>query len=89
MNPGHKAIRNFDFKFAQQRFSIISVRYFLRLLVCPNKSKFLTDKMNLVDLIGIIPTIFSIILAGLENMKIIGQARNLLLHRLVIGLDMD
>ena len=31
--------------------------------------------MNLVDLIGILPTIFSIILAGLENMKIIGQAR--------------
>ena len=70
-------------------FPKISARYFLRLLVCPNKSKFLTDKMNLVDLIGIIPTIFSIILAGLENMKIIGQARNLLLHKLDIGLDMD
>ena len=70
-------------------FPKVSTRYFLRLLVCPNKSKFLTDKMNLVDLIGIIPTIFSIILAGLENMKIIGQARNLLLHKLDIGLDVD
>ena len=48
-------------------------RYFLRLLVCPNKKKFVSDKMNLVDLIGILPTIFSVILAGLENMKIIGQ----------------
>ena len=45
--------------------------------------------MNLVDLIGIIPTIFSIILAGLENMKIIGQARKFFLHSLDIGLDMD
>ena len=45
----------------------------MRLLVCPNKRKFVSDKMNLVDLIGILPTIFSAILAGLENMKIIGQ----------------
>ena len=51
-------------------------RYFLRLLVCPNKRKFVSDKMNLVDLVGILPAIFNIILAGLENMKIIGQARD-------------
>ena len=57
-------------------------RYFLRLLVCPNKRKFVSDKMNLVDLIGILPTIFSVILAGLENTKIIGQARDLLIVRL-------
>ena len=49
-------------------------RYFLRLLVCPNKKNFISDKMNLVDLVGILPAIFNIILAGLENMKIIGQA---------------
>ena len=51
----------------------------MRLLVCPNKRKFVSDKMNLVDLIGILPTIFSVILAGLENMKIIGQARDILI----------
>ena len=54
----------------------------MRLLVCPNKRKFVSDKMNLVDLVGILPTIFSVILAGLENMKIIGQARDQLIVRL-------
>ena len=57
-------------------FTFLISRYFLRLLVCPNKKNFITDKMNLVDLVGILPAIFNIILAGLENMKIIGQARD-------------
>ena len=55
-------------------FTFLISRYFLRLLVCPNKKNFISDKMNLVDLVGILPAIFNIILAGLENMKIIGQA---------------
>ena len=37
--------------------------------------------MNLVDLVGILPTIFSVILAGLENMKIIGQVGDLSIVR--------
>ena len=57
-------------------FTFLISRYFLRLLVCPNKKNFISDKMNLVDLVGILPAIFNIILAGLENMKIIGQARD-------------
>ena len=48
--------------------------YTLRLVVCPNKNKFIFDKMNLIDLTAIIPFYFSLMLEGLEDMEIIGKA---------------
>ena len=54
------------------------IEFTLRLLICPNKRTFLQDKMNLVDLVSILPTLFSFILTGLENMEIIGKATQIM-----------
>ena len=51
-----------------------AVEYFLRLMFCPLKCKFISNKMNLIDLLAIAPFFFSMLLIGLEDMEIIGKA---------------
>ena len=46
-----------------------TVEYLARLVLCPAKIPFLLDKMNLVDLFGIVPCYLSFILNGLEDME--------------------
>ena len=58
--------------------TFFTMEYVLRLLLCPNKCKFFFDKMNLIDLIAIIPFYISLLLAGLEDMEIIGKAGKLI-----------
>ena len=48
--------------------------HFCRLLVCPRKRKFLCDKMNLIDLLAVMPFFISAFLVGLEDLQIIGKA---------------
>ena len=71
--------------------SFFFVEYVARLLISPNKKKFVKDGMNLVksadlfiqmndspiskvDLVALVPYFFSILLAGLEDLDIIGKA---------------
>ena len=58
--------------------TFFTLEYFLRLILCPNKCKFLFDRMNLIDLIAIIPFYISLLLTGLEDMEIIGKAGKLI-----------
>ena len=58
--------------------AFFTVEYLLRLILCPNKNKFLTYKMNLVDLFGISPFYLSLIVSELEDMQIIGKASKIL-----------
>ena len=46
-----------------------TLEYLARLVLCPAKVSFLLDKMNLVDLFGIVPCFLSFILTGLEDMQ--------------------
>ena len=62
----------------QLAITFFTLEYCLRLALCPNKRKFLLDKMNLIDLIAIIPFYISLLLAGLEDMEIIGKAGKLI-----------
>ena len=62
----------------QLAMTFFTLEYVLRLVLCPNKIKFLLDKMNLIDLIAIIPFYISLLLAGLEDMEIIGKAGKLI-----------
>ena len=55
-----------------------TIEYTVRLVLCPRKKKFLLNKMNLVDLIAIIPFFLSLLLSGLEDMQIIGKAGKLI-----------
>ena len=54
--------------------AFFTLEYFLRLFLCPNKRKFLCDKMNIIDVIAIIPFYLALLLEGLEDMEIIGKA---------------
>ena len=54
--------------------AFFTLEFCLRLFVCPNKKKFLCDKMNILDLIAIIPFYLALLLEGLEDMEIIGKA---------------
>ena len=54
--------------------AFFTLEFVLRLFLCPNKKKFLCDKMNLVDVIAIIPFYLALLLEGLEDMEIIGKA---------------
>ena len=51
-----------------------TVEYVLRLVMCPKKDKFLMSRMNLIDLLAIAPFFLSVVLAGLEDMQVIGKA---------------
>ena len=54
--------------------TFFTVEYCARLLLSPNKRKFLFNKMNMVDLIAIVPFYLALLLEGLEDMEIIGKA---------------
>ena len=55
-----------------------SLEYFVRLIFCPRKWKFVTDKMNIIDFLAIAPYFLSAVLAGLEDMQVIGKAGNVI-----------
>ena len=55
-----------------------TAEYLLRFILCPNKNKFLSCKMNLVDLFGISPFYLSLIVSELEDMQIIGKASKII-----------
>lgn len=50
------------------------LEHILRLIVCPRKQKFLCDKMNLIDLLAVLPFFLSAALVGLEDLQVIGKA---------------
>ena len=50
-----------------------SIEYLIRLVICPNKLKFMKDPMNIIDIIAIIPFYLSLLLEGLEDFEIIGK----------------
>ena len=50
-----------------------TIEYLLRLVICPNKLRFLKDPLNIVDFAAIIPFYVSILLEGLEDYEIIGK----------------
>ena len=65
--------------------AFFTIEFIIRLLLSPIKAKFLKDRMNLVsfaksvlmfqvDLIALIPYYLSNILAGLQDLEIIGKA---------------
>ena len=55
-------------------FNLILVSDHFRLLVCPRKKKFICDKMNLIDLLAVMPFFLSAMLVGLEDLQVIGKA---------------
>ena len=48
--------------------------YILRLICSPLKTSFMKAPMNIIDLVAIIPFWLSVLLEGLEDLKIIGKA---------------
>ena len=54
--------------------TFFTAEYFARLILSPNKRKFLFNKMNMVDLLAIVPFYLALLLEGLEDMEIIGKA---------------
>ena len=50
-----------------------TVEYLLRLVICPNKLRFIKDPLNVVDFAAIVPFYVSILLEGLEDYEIIGK----------------
>ena len=56
--------------------TFFAIEYFVRLFFCPRKIRFILDKMNLVDVLAIIPFFITLILENLEDFVIIGKAGN-------------
>ena len=54
--------------------TFFTAEYCARLLLSPKKGKFLFNKMNMVDLLAIVPFYLALLLEGLEDMEIIGKA---------------
>merc|ERR1719397_225585 len=50
-----------------------TIEFVIRLIVCPNKSRFLKETMNIIDMVAICPFYISLILEGLEDFEIIGK----------------
>ena len=50
-----------------------TIEYIIRLILCPQKIKFMKETMNMIDVVAIIPFYLSLILEGLEDFQIIGK----------------
>ena len=50
-----------------------SLEFVVRLIICPNKIKFMRDPMNIIDICAIVPFYLSLLLEGLEDFEIIGK----------------
>ena len=54
--------------------TFFTAEYLARLILSPNKRKFVFNQMNMVDLLAIVPFYLALVLEGLEDMEIIGKA---------------
>ncbi len=50
-----------------------TLEFLVRLVICPNKLKFIRDPMNIIDICAIVPFYLSLLLEGLEDFEIIGK----------------
>ena len=58
--------------------TFFTAEYCVRLIMSPNKKKFLLCPINFIDFIAIVPFYLSILLEGLEDMQIIGKASKII-----------
>ena len=54
--------------------TFFAIEYFIRFVFCPKKVKFFFDKMNLIDVLAIVPFFITLILQNLDDFVIIGKA---------------
>ena len=55
-----------------------TVEFVLRLIFCPNKSRFVCDPLNVVDFIAIAPFYCALILEEFQDLEIVGKAGKLI-----------
>ena len=55
-----------------------TLEFVLRLVFCPNKTKFVSDPLNFVDFIAIAPFYCALILEEFQDLEIVGKAGKLI-----------
>ena len=55
-----------------------TVEFVLRLIFCPNKSRFVCDPLNVVDFVAIAPFYCALILEEFQDLEIVGKAGKLI-----------